>query len=41
MSDNKKMPLPAHEGLIPGLAASSVMGLVASVSHDSSVKLWK
>ncbi|XP_062214704.1 transcriptional corepressor LEUNIG-like isoform X2 [Phragmites australis] len=31
----------AHDGLIAALAASSASGLVASVSHDKLVKLWK
>ncbi|XP_062204731.1 transcriptional corepressor LEUNIG-like isoform X3 [Phragmites australis] len=31
----------AHEGLIAALAASNASGLVASVSHDKFVKLWK
>ncbi|XP_071702639.1 transcriptional corepressor LEUNIG-like [Rutidosis leptorrhynchoides] len=41
MSENKIMALSAHEGLIAGLASSTVTGLVASVSHDKIVKLWK
>lgn len=31
----------AHEGMIAALAASNASGLVASVSHDQLVKLWK
>uniref|UniRef100_A0A0A9ALM0 Transcriptional corepressor LEUNIG n=1 Tax=Arundo donax TaxID=35708 RepID=A0A0A9ALM0_ARUDO len=31
----------AHDGLVAALAASSASGLVASVSHDKLVKLWK
>ncbi|KAM3330982.1 hypothetical protein ACQJBY_027211 [Aegilops geniculata] len=31
----------AHDGLIAALAASNASGLVASVSHDKLVKLWK
>lgn len=31
----------AHEGLIAALAQSPVTGMVASASHDHSVKLWK
>ncbi|KAI7734262.1 hypothetical protein M8C21_007506, partial [Ambrosia artemisiifolia] len=34
MSENKTMTLSAHEGLIAGLALSTVTGLVASASHD-------
>lgn len=41
MNENKTMTLGAHEGLIAGLAVSTVMGLVASASHDKYVKLWK
>ena len=41
MSENKTMTLSAHEGLIDGLAVSTVTGLVASASHDKCVKLWK
>ncbi|XP_057505079.1 transcriptional corepressor LEUNIG-like isoform X2 [Actinidia eriantha] len=41
MGENKTMTLSAHEGLIAGLAVSTVTGLVASASHDKIVKLWK
>ncbi|PSS19306.1 Transcriptional corepressor LEUNIG like [Actinidia chinensis var. chinensis] len=41
MAENKTMTLPAHDGLIAGLAVSPVTGLVASASHDKFVKLWK
>lgn len=41
MSENKTMALSGHDGLIAGLAASTVNGLVASASHDKYVKLWK
>ncbi|KAI3691136.1 hypothetical protein L2E82_49354 [Cichorium intybus] len=41
MSQNKTMTLSAHEGLIAGLAVSNVTGLVASASHDETVKIWK
>ncbi|KAL4579439.1 hypothetical protein LXL04_015587 [Taraxacum kok-saghyz] len=41
MPENKYMILSAHEGLIAGLALSTVTGLVASASHDKIVKLWK
>ncbi|XP_010245979.1 PREDICTED: transcriptional corepressor LEUNIG_HOMOLOG-like isoform X2 [Nelumbo nucifera] len=41
MSENKSMTVPAHEGVIAALAQSPVTGMVASASHDKSVKLWK
>ncbi|XP_035821878.1 transcriptional corepressor LEUNIG-like isoform X12 [Zea mays] len=31
----------AHDGMVAALAASSASGLVASVSHDQLVKLWR
>ncbi|KAI3667938.1 hypothetical protein L6452_43009 [Arctium lappa] len=41
MAENKNMTVPAHETIIAALAQSPVTGMVASASHDSSVKLWK
>ncbi|GLT97663.1 hypothetical protein SLE2022_152180 [Rubroshorea leprosula] len=41
MVENKTMALTAHEGLIAALAVSTATGLIASASHDKSVKLWK
>ncbi|KAL3620462.1 hypothetical protein CASFOL_035374 [Castilleja foliolosa] len=41
MVENKSMTVPAHENIIAALAQSPVTGMVASASHDSSVKLWK
>ncbi|KAA8543476.1 hypothetical protein F0562_021029 [Nyssa sinensis] len=41
MAENKSMTVPAHENIIAALAQSPVTGMVASASHDSSVKLWK
>ncbi|KAK6143997.1 hypothetical protein DH2020_020817 [Rehmannia glutinosa] len=41
MVDNKSMTVPAHENIIAALAQSPLNGMVASASHDSSVKLWK
>ncbi|XP_059626163.1 transcriptional corepressor LEUNIG_HOMOLOG-like isoform X2 [Cornus florida] len=41
MAENKSMTVPAHENIIAALAQSPVTGIVASASHDSSVKLWK
>ncbi|VAH58273.1 unnamed protein product [Triticum turgidum subsp. durum] len=40
MVENRSMTVAAHDGLISALASSS-SGLVASVSHDKHVKLWK
>ncbi|KAG4139658.1 hypothetical protein ERO13_D07G207700v2 [Gossypium hirsutum] len=41
MAENKSMTISAHENIISALAQSPVTGMVASASHDSSVKLWK
>lgn len=41
MAENKSMTVAAHENIISALAQSPVTGMVASASHDSSVKLWK
>ncbi|KAJ4842314.1 hypothetical protein Tsubulata_026595 [Turnera subulata] len=41
MAENKSMTIPAHENIISALAQSPATGMVASASHDSSVKLWK
>ncbi|PIN22765.1 WD40 repeat-containing protein [Handroanthus impetiginosus] len=41
MVENKSMTVPAHENIVASLAQSPVTGMVASASHDSSVKLWK
>ncbi|KMZ69802.1 putative WD-repeat protein [Zostera marina] len=38
---NKSMSVEAHDNLIAALAQSPVNGMVASASHDKSVKLWK
>lgn len=35
------MTVHAHDGLIAALAQSALTGMVASASHDKSVKLWK
>ncbi|XP_076960895.1 transcriptional corepressor LEUNIG_HOMOLOG-like [Bidens hawaiensis] len=40
MAENKSMTVQAHDDIIAALA-QSVTGMVASASHDSSVKLWK
>ncbi|KAM3328875.1 hypothetical protein ACQJBY_026151 [Aegilops geniculata] len=40
MVENRSMTVAAHDGLVSALASSS-SGLVASVSHDKHVKLWK
>ncbi|XP_073040609.1 transcriptional corepressor LEUNIG_HOMOLOG [Primulina eburnea] len=41
MAENKSMTVAAHENIIAALAQSPQTGMVASASHDSSVKLWK
>lgn len=41
MVENKSMTVSAHENIIAALAQSPVTGMVASASHDSSIKLWK
>lgn len=41
IAENKSMTIPAHENIISALAQSPVRSMVASASHDSSVKLWK
>ena len=41
MMENQTMSVAAHEGLIAALAQSPTTGMVASASHDKSVKLWK
>ncbi|KAG9446894.1 hypothetical protein H6P81_013022 [Aristolochia fimbriata] len=41
IAENKSMTVPAHDGLIAALAQSPITGMVASASHDKSVKLWK
>ncbi|XVE72775.1 hypothetical protein DITRI_Ditri11bG0065700 [Diplodiscus trichospermus] len=41
MAENKSMTISAHENIISALAQSPVTGVIASASHDSSVKLWK
>ena len=41
MAGNKSMTIAAHENIISALAQSPVTGMVASASHDNSVKLWK
>ncbi|XP_017415071.1 transcriptional corepressor LEUNIG_HOMOLOG isoform X2 [Vigna angularis] len=41
MVENRCMTIPAHECVISALAQSPVTGMVASASHDKSVKIWK
>ncbi|EPS70716.1 hypothetical protein M569_04039 [Genlisea aurea] len=41
MAENRSMTVPAHENIVAALAQSPQTGMVASASHDSSVKLWK
>ncbi|XP_057429035.1 transcriptional corepressor LEUNIG-like isoform X3 [Lotus japonicus] len=38
---SKTWSIAAHQGLIAGLADSPVGELIASASHDNSVKVWK
>ncbi|XVF40471.1 hypothetical protein PTKIN_Ptkin01aG0116200 [Pterospermum kingtungense] len=38
---NKTWTVEAHRGLISSLAASQTTEMVASTSHDQSVKIWK
>ncbi|XP_063948150.1 uncharacterized protein LOC135146811 [Daucus carota subsp. sativus] len=41
IAENKIMTVRAHENMVAALAQSPVTGMIASGSHDSSVKLWK
>lgn len=41
MVENQTMSVSAHDSLIAALAQSPSTGMVASASHDKSVKLWK
>ncbi|KAI3408438.1 uncharacterized protein J3R85_020275 [Psidium guajava] len=41
MVENKSLTVPAHECVISALAQSPVTGMIASTSHDKSVKIWK
>ncbi|KAG6785338.1 hypothetical protein POTOM_011068 [Populus tomentosa] len=41
MAENKSMTIPGHENIIAALAQTPITGMVASASHDSTVKLWK
>ncbi|KAF4347313.1 hypothetical protein F8388_026590 [Cannabis sativa] len=41
LAENKCMTIQAHEGVISALAQSPMTGMVASASHDKSVKIWK
>ncbi|XVF72179.1 hypothetical protein PTKIN_Ptkin12aG0099300 [Pterospermum kingtungense] len=41
MAENKSMTISAHENIISALSQSPVTGMVASATHDSSVKLWE
>lgn len=41
MAVNKCMTISAHECVISALAQSPATGMVASASHDKSVKIWK
>ncbi|CAN8247716.1 unnamed protein product [Cochlearia groenlandica] len=39
--ENQRMTVPAHECVISALAQSPSTGMMASASHDKSVKIWK
>ncbi|KAL0897142.1 hypothetical protein Bca101_081103 [Brassica carinata] len=41
VKENKCMTIPAHECVISALAQSPLTGMMASASHDKSVKIWK
>ncbi|KAM5552711.1 hypothetical protein ABKV19_025093 [Rosa sericea] len=41
MAENKCMTVAAHDCVISALAQSPVTRMVASASHDKSVKIWK
>ncbi|KAJ8755379.1 hypothetical protein K2173_019177 [Erythroxylum novogranatense] len=41
MAENKCMTMTAHDSVISALAQSPVTGMVASASHDKTVKIWK
>ncbi|MQL71672.1 hypothetical protein Taro_003997 [Colocasia esculenta] len=41
MVENRSMTVQAHDNLIAALAQSPATGMIASASHDKSVKLWK
>lgn len=41
MAENKCMTITAHECVVSALAHSPTTGMVASASHDKSVKIWK
>lgn len=40
MVENKSMTVQAHDGLIAALSQSAATGMMASASHDKTVKLW-
>jgi len=41
LAENKCMTIAAHDCVIASLAQSPLTGMVASASHDKSVKIWK
>ncbi|KAL4643831.1 hypothetical protein ACB092_02G120300 [Castanea dentata] len=41
LAENKCMTIAAHDCVIAALAQSPLTGMVASASHDKSVKIWK
>lgn len=41
MIDKQTTAIQAHDGLISALTQSSLTGMIASASHDKSVKIWR
>ncbi|OWM86493.1 hypothetical protein CDL15_Pgr026385 [Punica granatum] len=41
LAENRSVTTPAHECVISALAQSPVTRMIASTSHDKSVKIWK
>ncbi|KAK4585730.1 hypothetical protein RGQ29_023098 [Quercus rubra] len=41
LAENKCMTIAAHDCVIAALSQSPLTGMVASASHDKSVKIWK
>ncbi|WOL05759.1 transcriptional corepressor [Canna indica] len=41
MIEKQTLTVQAHDGLVAALAQSNLTGMIASASHDKSVKIWK
>ncbi|KAK4789751.1 hypothetical protein SAY86_017055 [Trapa natans] len=41
LAENRSVTIPAHECVISALAQSPATGMIASTSHDKSIKIWK